>query len=78
MDQDLAAKRRKDSRGLTTRERQVLTLRVRKPEMMWKDCAELLGISKFRVTEIKRNLTVKGMVDDNGNPTVEAVEIVNG
>lgn len=71
MDRDVAAKRKKDSLGLTTRERQVLTMRVRHEKMLWKDIAATLGVTKFRVTEIKRNLLKKGMLDPDGSVSEE-------
>jgi len=76
IDRDVAAKRRKDRHGLTTRERQVLTLRAQNPDGMWKDIAGLLGVSKFRVTEIKRSLVAKGMLTDGGQVSEQGKEVV--
>lgn len=58
----LAHLRRRDSHGLTTRERQVLVLSDDNPAATGKDMGDLLGVSKVRAHQIRKNLVEKGML----------------
>jgi hypothetical protein len=56
--------RRRDEFGLTTRERQLLVLTDQHPDASGKEMGDLLGISKVRAHQIRRNLVEKGMLSD--------------
>lgn len=77
VDLQLAARRKQGPDGLTTRERQVLALRWR-GSPKWIQIAKTLKVSRFRVTEIKRNLIVKGMLDPAGQLTEQGRQVVDG
>lgn len=56
--------RKRDEHGLTTRERQFLSLTDNHPAATGKEMGDLLGISKVRAHQIRRNLVEKGMLTD--------------